>query len=340
MRLIQFLFKRFFYAFFVIVGLSILIFTIARIMPGKPARMALGPRAPQWAVEKLREEMHLDKPIYVQYGYWVRNALKGNLGESLVTKRNVAEDIGRLFPASLELALFAGLIMGLSGVFLGTVSGWYSNTWIDNVVRVFSYIGVVTPAFVFAIFFVLIFCYGLEWFPTIGRVSAGMEVPVKITGLITIDALLTGNFTLALDALKHLFLPAMSVALGPLAQESRITRSSMADNAKKDFIAAERACGFPERTIMFKYLLKPSLIPTISIYGLDFASLMGNAFLIEMIFNWPGLSYYGMNAMLQKDLNAMTSTILVFGIVFVTINIFVDLIVEYLDPRIRLRTAD
>jgi peptide/nickel transport system permease protein len=340
MKLIQFLLKRFIYSFFVIVGLSILIFTIARVMPGKPARMALGPRAPQWAVENLRKEMHLDEPIYMQYVFWVGDAMKGNLGESLVTRRNVAEDIWELFPASLELAIFAGLIMGIFGIILGTVSGWYANTWIDNVVRIFSYIGVVTPAFVFAIFFVLIFCYGLEWFPTIGRISPGMEAPDRITGLITIDALLSGNFSLALDALKHLCLPAISLALGPLAQESRITRSSMADNARKDFISAERACGFPERIIMFKYLLKPSLIPTISIYGLDFASLLGNAFLIELIFNWPGLSYYGMNAMLQKDLNAMTSTILVFGIVFVTVNILVDLIVEYLDPRIRLRAID
>jgi peptide/nickel transport system permease protein len=126
--------------------------------------------------------------------------------------------------------------------------------------------------------------------------------------------------------------------MGPLAQEARITRSSITDTAKKDFIAAERACGMPERLIMFKYLLKPSLIPTISIYGLDFASLLGNAFLIELIFNWPGLSRYGMNAMLQKDLNAMIATIIVFGIVFVIVNIIVDMIVDFLDPRIRLRT--
>jgi len=337
MTLLKQLSKRILYAVFVLIGLSILIFTIARVMPGKPARMALGPRAPQFAIDNLRNQMHLNEPLHIQYYYWVRDALKGDLGESLVTRRNVAEDIKETFPASLELAIYSGIFMGVMGVILGTISGWYNNTWVDNVVRVFSYIGVVTPSFVFAIFFMLIFCYGLEIFPTIGRISPGFEAPLKITGFITVDALLAGNFAIFLDGLKHLFLPALSLAMGGIAQEARITRSSFADNATKDFIAAERACGFPERIIMFKYLLKPSLIPTISIFGLDFASTLGNAFLIELIFNWPGISYYGMNAMLRKDLNAITATILVLGIVFVIVNIIVDLVVEYLDPRIRLR---
>jgi len=336
MRTIKFIVKRLVYSVFVLVGLSILIFVIARVMPGHPARMALGARAPEWAVERLREEMHLNEPLYVQYYYWAKGALHGDFGMSLVTRRSVANDIKEFLPASLELALYAGIFMGIIGITLGTISGWYSNTWIDNLVRVISYIGIVTPSFVFAIFFVLIFSYALEIFPTMGRIAPDLIPPPRITGMITLDALITGNFAIFLDALKHLFLPAISLAMGPLAQEARITRSSKTDNVKKDYIAAERSCGIPERTIMFKYLLKPSLIPTISIYGLDFASLLGNAFLIELIFNWPGLSRYGMNAMLRKDLNAMTAIILVFGLVFVIVNIIVDIIVEYLDPRIRL----
>lgn len=336
MRTIKFIVKRLVYSVFVLVGLSILIFVIARVMPGHPARMALGARAPEWAVERLREEMHLNEPLYVQYYYWAKGALHGDFGMSLVTRRSVANDIKEFLPASLELALYAGIFMGIIGITLGTISGWYSNTWIDNLVRVISYIGIVTPSFVFAIFFVLIFSYVLEIFPTMGRIAPDLIPPPRITGMITLDALITGNFAIFLDALKHLFLPAISLAMGPLAQEARITRSSITDNIKKDYIAAERSCGIPERIIMFKYLLKPSLIPTISIYGLDFASLLGNAFLIELIFNWPGLSRYGMNAMLRKDLNAMTAIILVFGLVFVIVNIIVDIIVEYLDPRIRL----
>ncbi|MCD6471880.1 ABC transporter permease [Candidatus Aerophobetes bacterium] len=336
MRTIIFIAKRLVYSVFVLIGLSILIFTIARVMPGHPARMALGSRAPDWAVERLREEMHLNESLYVQYYYWAKDALHGDFGVSLVTRRGVANDIREFFPASLELTLYAGIFMGIMGIILGTISGWYNNTWIDNLVRIISYIGIVTPSFVFAIFFVLIFGYVLEIFPTMGRLTPGVVHPPLITKMITFDALITGHFAVFFDALKHLFLPAVSLAMGGMAQEARITRSALTDNVNKDYIASERSCGIPERTIMFKYLLKPSFIPTISIYGLDFASLLGNAFLIELIFNWPGLSRYGMNAMLRKDLNAMTAVILVFGLVFIIVNIIVDLIVGYLDPRIRL----
>jgi len=340
MRLLKFLGKRSIHGLFVILGLSILIFVIARVMPGKPARMALGSRASPRAIEKLRNEMHLNDPLYVQYVYWVKDALQGDFGKSLRTRRDVVEDIKRALPASLELALFVGLLSGVMGIFLGTLSGWYSNTWIDNVVRVFSYLGIVTPSFVFAIFFVLIFSYGFELLPTIGRLSSGVAPPERITGMIVIDSLLSGNFTTLIDGLKHLILPVISLAMGSMAQEARITRASMTDNIKKDYIAAERACGIPEHKIMFKYLLKPSLIPTVSIFGLDFAATLGNAFLVERVFNWPGLSYYAMEAMLQKDLNAMTATVLVFGIAFMVVNIFVDLVVEFLDPRIRLRVKE
>ncbi|GAH87559.1 unnamed protein product, partial [marine sediment metagenome] len=216
MRTVKFVVKRLVYSVFVLVGLSILIFVIARVMPGHPARMALGARAPEWAVERLREEMHLNEPLYVQYYYWAKGALHGDFGMSLVTRRSVANDIKEFLPASLELALYAGIFMGIIGITLGTISGWYSNTWIDNLVRVISYIGIVTPSFVFAIFFVLIFSYVLEIFPTMGRIAPDLIPPPRITGMITLDALITGNFAIFLDALKHLFLPAISLAMGPL----------------------------------------------------------------------------------------------------------------------------
>jgi len=337
-KTIKFIAKRLVFSVFVLVGLSILIFVIARVMPGNPARMALGARAPEWVVERLREEMHLNEPLYVQYYYWAKGALHGNFGMSLITRRSVANDIKEFFPASLELALYAGIFMGIIGIILGTISGWYANTWVDNLVRIISYMGIITPSFVFAIFFVLIFSYVLEILPTIGRLTPGVVPPPSITGIITFDALITGHFNVFFDALKHLLLPAISLAMGPLSQEARITRASLVDNVQKDYIASARSCGIPERTIMFKYLLKPSLIPTITIYGLDFASILGNAFLVELIFSWPGLSRYGMNAMLQKDLNAITAVVLVLGLVFIIANIVVDLTVGYLDPRIGLGT--
>jgi len=336
MSMLKFLGKRLALSLFVLFGLSILIFTISRILPGDPVRMALGSRAPQWAVDNLREQMHLNDPLYAQYYYWLAGAVRGDLGQSLFTRRAVIEDVREFLPATMELALFAGVIMAVFGILLGAVSGRYSNTWIDNSVRIFSYIGIVTPSFVFAILFLLLFGYVLNVLPTMGRLSPWIARPPVITGMVSLDALLSGNFAAFGDAIKHLLLPAVSLALGGMAQEARITRSTISDNLRKDYIASAKGFGVPERLVMFKYLLKPSLIPTVSILGLDFASLIGNAFLVELIFNWPGFSRYGIHAMLNKDLNAVSAVVMVLGVIFIIVNILVDLIVAWLDPRIRL----
>ncbi|MGC9530211.1 MAG: ABC transporter permease [Candidatus Bipolaricaulaceae bacterium] len=336
MSILKYLAKRLALSVFVLFGLSVLIFVISRVLPGDPVRMALGPRAPEWAVQNMREQMHLDAPLYVQYYYWLSGALHGDLGQSLFTRRPVIDDVKEFLPATMELALFAGLIMAVFGILLGAISGRYSNTWIDNGVRIFSYVGVVTPSFVFAILFVLFFGYVLNWFPTAGRLSSDVVRPPVITGMVTFDALVTGRFAALGDALWHMVLPAVSLALAGMAQEARITRSTISDNLGKDYIAAAKGFGIPERRVTLKYLLKPSLIPTVSILGLDFAALLANAFLVELIFNWPGFSRYGINAMLRKDLNAVSAVVMVIGVVFVVVNILVDLVVAWLDPRIRL----
>jgi peptide/nickel transport system permease protein len=239
----------------------------------------------------------------------------------------------------LELVLVAGLITAVLGIGLGTVSAWNKDKWIDNVVRVVSYVGVVTPSFVFAILLILLFGFVLGWLPTIGRLSEDVVRPPTVTGLMTVDALLAGDVAAFFDATKHLILPALALALGAMSQEARITRATMADNLGKDYIASARALGVSERTIMGRFLLKPSLIPTISILGLDIAAMLSIAFIVELIFNWPGLSRYGMNAILRKDVNAISAVLLVLGIVFIFVNIVVDVVVARLDPRIGLRSA-
>jgi len=336
MSIVKFLVKRLVLSIFVLLGLSILIFTISRVLPGDPVRMALGSRAPEWAVENMRREMHLDEPLYKQYAFWLSGAVRGDLGTSLVTRRAVSTDVGEFLPATLELALFAAILMAVFGVLFGAVAGRYRNTWVDNVIRVFSYIGVVTPSFVFAILFVLLFGYLLRIFPTIGRLSPWISRPPTVTGLMTIDSLISGNFAALGDAIQHMILPALSLSLGSLAQQARIARSSISDNLGKDYILSAKGFGIPGRVVMFKYLLKPSLIPTVSIMGLDFAGIVANAFLVELIFNWPGFSRYGINAMLNKDLNAVAGVVMVLGLIFITVNILVDLLVAWLDPRIRL----
>jgi len=330
------LLKRVGLSLFVLLGLSILIFLIARVVPGDPARLALGPRAPDWAVENLRTEMHLDEPVHVQYALWVNGIIHGDLGKSLVTRRPVTADIAEFLPATFEIVVLSALVMVAGGITLGVLSAKYSHTWLDSVIRVVSYLGIVTPAFVWAIIFMLIFGYLIPLFPTTGRISPGLLAPGTITGMYTIDALLAGRPDVAWDAFIHLVLPAVALAMGGLAQAARITRASMTDNMGKDYIAAATAYGVPEGRILRKYLLKPSLIPTVSVMALDIAALFGNAFLVELIFNYPGLSRYGIQAMLNKDLNAISAVIMVLGLVFVTVNIIIDLIVARLDPRISL----
>ncbi|MDE0608741.1 MAG: ABC transporter permease [Anaerolineaceae bacterium] len=341
-RLFLFLLRRIFQSIFVLFGLSILIFLLSRVLPGDPARMALGARAPQETIQRLRDEMHLDEPLLQQYQIWFTNALGGDLGDSLRTRRPVVDDIVEFLPASMELVLLAGVISAIGGITLGTLSARHKDSWIDNLVRVVSYMGVVTPAFVVAIIFLTFFTtaeFGLDLFPPIGRLSSGFEPPPRVTGLYTVDSLLAGQFNTFLDALHHLILPSLALALGSLSQEARITRSTMSDNLTRDYIAAERALGIPEKTVTGKFLLKPSLIPTVSIFGLDFAANLSNAFLVEVIFNWPGISRYATTAMLYKDLNAIAAVILILGVTFIVVNILVDLVVGILDPRIRLRGA-
>lgn len=334
--MLSFIGKRLFQGLFVIIGISILIFVLSRIVPGDPARMSLGPRAPQFAVDELRREMHLDTSLPEQYYYWISGVVKGDFGRSINTKRPVAEDIKEFLPATLELALFSGLLLILFSIVLGLLAASKRDSWVDGLIRILSYSGIAVPSFVLAVLLLLLFGYVWPIVPVLERQSSGIATPPRLTGIIVIDGLLTGNLAAAWDAVRHMFLPAIALSVGPMFQEARILRSALTDNMGKEYIAVSTGYGLPRRIIMRKYLLKPSFIPVVSVMGLDFASLMGNAFLVEKIFNWPGLSRYGINAMLNKDLNAISAVILITGAIFVVVNIIVDLIIASLDPRIRL----
>lgn len=334
--MLSYIVKRLLQGVFVVIGISILIFIISRIVPGDPARMALGPRAPQFAVDELKKEMHFDKPITVQYLHWFKGVIKGDFGKSLNTKRPVSKDIKDFFPATLELVLFSGFLLIVFSIIFGLLSTKYRDTWVDSVIRIFSYFGISTPAFVRAALLLLIFGYLWKLFPVFGRLSAGILIPKRVTGMITIDSLIAGDFKAFADSLKHLLLPSIALTTGPIFQEARIIRSSLIDNMNKEYIAMVNAYGIPKDKVLGKYLLKPSFIPVVSVMGLDIAQLMGDAFLVETIFCWPGISRYGINAMLNKDLNSISAVIVIIGIIFLIVNIIVDLVIAWIDPRVRL----
>jgi len=321
----------------VLIGLSVLIFIIARMLPGNPARLALGPFAPKENIEKLEHEMGMDEPLYLQYISFIGGVLQGDLGKSFQTRRSVSLDIAHFLPATLELVMMSIIWVLIIGVPFGILAGRYKDSWFDNVSRLVAFIGVAIPPFVVGLIGQLIFSYVLGIFPTTGRLSLLMTPPPTRTGFLLIDSLIAGNLKVFWDALQHLILPSFSIALIGIGQITRITRSSVSDVIGKDYIQFASTLGIPNRFITFKYMLRPSFIPPLTIIGLTFASELGNAFLVEQVFGWPGMAKYGIRAILRKDFNAVMGVVLVIGIAFVVVNLIVDLLAGFIDPRIRLK---
>jgi len=335
--IVRLLAHRLLVAAVVLVGVSMLIFGIARVIPGDPARIALGPRASAEQVADLRAEMHLDEPIVVQYGHFVADLLRGDLGTSLYTNRPVTTDIAQFLPATLELVIVAGIMMIGIGLPLGMLAARYRGRFADHLIRLVSLLGVSAPSFVWAVILVLLFAYFLPLFPIAGRISDSYTVPT-VTGFLLVDTLLAGNIRAFGNAAWHIVLPAFALALSGIGQAARLTRANMVETYDKPYIEMAQAYGFFPARIARIYAFKPSLIPSLTIIGLDFAAMLGSAFLVEAVFAWPGLSRYGVAVILRKDLNAIMGTVLIIALTFVIVNIIVDLLIAFLNPRIRHST--
>jgi peptide/nickel transport system permease protein len=332
-----FLLRRGAWSVLVLVGLSVTIFVIARIVPGDPARLALGPRASQEQVDALRHTMGLDQPITRQYLDFAKGLAQGDLGQSLLTRRSVNADIAETFAATFELVLATiTLAVGL-GIPLGVAAAIGKDGWVDNTVRLFAILGAVTPGFFLALLLQILAGYVLHILPTHGRLSPDTGFSPDLTGLMTVDAVLRGRLDILTDALAHLLLPAIALATATMGQIARITRSSMIDVARQDYIEAARAFGIPPFLRVFKYMLRPSFVAPMTILGLEFASLIGNAFVVELVFGWPGMASYGVRTILQKDLNAIMGVVMISGVFFIIVNLAIDVLVGVVDPRIRIR---
>lgn len=319
--------------------LSLMIFILARVVPGDPARIALGPSASQEQVDAMRTEMGLDRPLFEQYASYVTNAVQGDLGRSLISGRPVSTEIASLLPATLELVLVTVILMAVLAIPLGVITARYRNTWIDNTGRLFSIIGVTMPSFLFAILLQLFAAYFLTDWPIIGRMNHALSAPTGPTGLLLVDSLIHGRFDVFVDAFQRILFPALALAMSGIGQITRITRSAMIENQRRDHVLTLQSFGVPDRVIVFRYLLKLSSIAPLTIMGLEFASLIGNAFVVELIFSWGGFASYGLNAILQKDLNAVMGVVLLSGLFFIVANIVIDIILLMVDPRLRLKGA-
>ncbi|MDO6966416.1 ABC transporter permease [Rhizobium alvei] len=332
---VRLLAKRLGTSLIVLIGVSLLIFAIARVIPGDPARIALGPNATAEAVAALRERLHLNDSFFAQYGYFIADLFGGDLGISLYTNRPVMDDIAQFLPATLELVIVSGIMMVLFGLPLGVLSARYRGTWIDHGVRLITLLGVSAPGFVWAVILMLVFAFFLPIFPIAGRIADSYSIP-SVSGFLLIDTLLAGNMAAFVDALRHLILPAFALALSGIGQAARLVRSNMVETYDKPYIEMAEAYGYPARRIAWRYAFRPSLIPSLTIIGLDFAAMLGNAFLVEAVYAWPGLSRYGVAVILRKDLNAIVGTVLIISAMFLLVNLIVDLLVSVINPRIRL----
>ncbi|MEK9570204.1 MAG: ABC transporter permease [Paracoccaceae bacterium] len=337
--MLSYLLRRALTLLLVLFGLSILIFIIARIVPGDPARIALGPLATATQVEELREEMGLNASFPVQLWSYLSGLVQGDLGKSLLTSRPVMDDIRGALPATFELVLVTIILQIFISIPLGVMAAIYRNTWIDNLLRVISLIGVVTPGFVLAIILQLVAAHYLGFLPVTGRLDGGIDFEANFTGLLLIDGTLAGRFDVVLDAIRHLFLPAIALSAAGIGQVMRITRTAMIEVSSRDFVEATRAYGIPEKVVTFRYMLRVASVAPLTILGLEFASLIGNAFIVEFVFSWPGIASYGVRTILQKDLNAVIGVVLVSGVFFVVANLTIDIILGLLDPRHRLKAG-
>jgi peptide/nickel transport system permease protein len=314
------------------VGLSVLIFVLARVIPGDPVRLALGPFATEEQVQHMHHRLGLDRPFHVQYLIYVRNVFQGQMGESLRTHRDVVYDVRQFLPATLELTAVAMLMAVLVGIPLGVISAMHKDHLPDHLSRIVALSAVAIPRFWLAILLQMILAFHLGWLPAIGRASIP---PTSITGFYLVDSILTQDWRALWDALTHLLLPAFALGVGTAAQVMRLVRSSMIEEMRKEYVLAAVGYGLPKFVVVYKYMLRNALTSTITILGLVYGFLLANAFVVEVVFAWPGLASYGAQALLFKDFNAVVAVTLIVGTVYVLVNLLIDLAYAFLDPRVR-----
>ncbi|WP_425402304.1 ABC transporter permease [Inquilinus limosus] len=317
-------------------GLLLVTFLIGRVVPIDPVLAVVGDRAPRDVYEKARLELGLDKPLWDQFGRYVGDVLSGDLGTSVLTSRPVLEDIGRVFPATLELATLGVLFGIVIGVPAGVLAAVHRGRWPDHLVRVVGLIGYSVPIFWLGLVGLLLFYAKLSWVGGPGRLDVfydGLVDPV--TGVITLDAALAGEWDVFWNAVDHLLLPAALLGYYSLAYISRMTRSFMLDQLRQEYVTTARVKGVSERAVIWRHAFRNIRVPLLTVVALSYAGLLEGAVLTETVFAWPGLGQYITNSLLNADMNAVLGGTIVVGTVYIGLNMLSDLLYRVLDPRAR-----
>lgn len=319
-----------------LLGVTIVIFLMLAITPGDPAELLLGERATKESLDAMREYLGLNQPLYVQYGLFLRRVVRFDLGETIWSREKVSREIRERFPATIELAVAAMLISSFFGILLGIISATKQYSWFDYVSMVGSLMGVSMPVFWLGLVLMLAFSLTLGWFPMSGRLGVETDLTL-ITNFYILDAILTGNGEALKDALLHLALPAMALSTIPMAIVARMTRSSMLEVLRQDYIKTARAKGLSEVKIVLKHALRNGLIPVVTVVGLQFGILMGGAILTETVFAWPGIGKWLYDGVVKRDYMVIQGGTLLVATTFVLVNLVVDVLYAIINPRISVK---
>jgi len=333
--LLRYVVRRLLLAVIVLLGVTFLTFAVSQLIPGDPARLAAGPHASEASVERLRREYGLDRPWPVQYVDFLGRLSRGNLGRSVQTDRPVRDEIGDYFPATAELTLAAIALACAVGIPVGVLSAVWRNSWLDHSARLFSLLGVAVPSFWLGLLLEFVFYYRLGWLPGEGRLGLVTTAPPSRTGLLLIDSVIVGDMNAFGDALLHLVLPAVALGYNSLALVTRTTRANLLEVLHEDFVRTAHAKGLRTRSVIFGHALRNALLPTLTIIGLQFGYLLGGAILVETIFAWPGIGTYALNGILNLDFPVILGVTTTVTLIFLVVNLIVDVLYATLDPRVR-----
>lgn len=316
----------------VLFGSIVLVFVISHLIPGDPVRAAAGWWVTKEEVESLRRQLGMDKPVWEQFVNYNLKLIRGDWGISFRTREPIIRELGVYFPASIELVLAASIIMIAIAIPLGILSAKHKDRLLDHVSRIFALFGISMPAFWLSLLVQMIFYYKLGWIPFGGRSDI---IPEHITGLYILDSLLTGNYPALMSSLHHIIAPAFCLALSAIGLVMRMTRASILECFYQDYVKTARTKGLPERTVIGKHVFRNALIPVVTTVGLTSGFLIGSAYLVEHVFMWPGISGYAAAGIMMNDFPAIMAATIVWTLCFLFINLVVDLLYGFLDPRIK-----
>ena len=317
----------------VLLGMSLVVFAIVHAIPGDPALVILGEHATPQALNELQERLGLNQPLYLQYWHYLLQTLGGDLGESIRTKKAIAQEIFPYLAATIELSISALIFAAVVGVNAGIIAAWRRASWFDYIAMLVTLIGISMPVFWLGLMEQWIFAQKLSLLPSIGRFNAREPIQA-ITQFYVLDTLLEGNWAGFWDVVKHLVLPSVALGTIPMAIIARMSRSSMLEVMKADYVRTARAKGLHEFWVIYKHALKNAMAPVLTVMGLQLGALLGGAVLTETIFSWPGIGRYINDAIAFRDYPVVQSGILVVAFFFVLINLLVDILYVYIDPRI------